>query len=72
MPYMGICFFYFYYNDLYLSLAGFSSCDELFSQTRDSSAIAGSYAYDILNQLLQFSELGHSTHIGALIIEPGK
>ncbi|KAJ6829108.1 bifunctional dethiobiotin synthetase/7,8-diamino-pelargonic acid aminotransferase, mitochondrial [Iris pallida] len=49
----------------------FNSRDELFSRSRDSSAVAGSYAAYISNQLVQFSELSHSTHIGALIIEPG-
>ena len=62
----------FFNNNFYFTHAGFSSRDELFSRIRDSSAVAGSYATYISNQLLQFSELGHSTHIGALIIEPGK
>lgn len=48
----------------------FNSRDELFSRSRDSSAVAGSYAAYISNQLVQFSELSHSTHIAALIIEP--
>ncbi|ONK70535.1 uncharacterized protein A4U43_C05F34720 [Asparagus officinalis] len=48
----------------------FNSCDELFSRNRDSSAVAGIYSAYISNQLLQFSELSHSTHIGALIMEP--
>lgn len=48
----------------------FGSRDELFCRSRDSSAVAGSYSAYISNQLLKFSEFIHSTHIGALILEP--
>lgn len=48
----------------------FDSRDEMFSRSRDSSAVAGSYAAYISKQLQQFSESSRSTHIGALIIEP--
>lgn len=48
----------------------FSSRDEIFSRSRDSSAVAGGYAAYISDQVSQISKSEQSTHIGALIIEP--
>lgn len=70
MCYVVTCFHSSFF--IILFHAGFSSRDELFSWRRDSSAVAGCYSAYISNQLLKFSELSHSTHIGALILEPGK
>ncbi|XP_072962379.1 bifunctional dethiobiotin synthetase/7,8-diamino-pelargonic acid aminotransferase, mitochondrial [Typha angustifolia] len=48
----------------------FSSLDEVFSLSRDSSDVAASYSAYISEQLSQYSALGCSTYVGALIIEP--
>ncbi|OAY69706.1 Bifunctional dethiobiotin synthetase/7,8-diamino-pelargonic acid aminotransferase, mitochondrial [Ananas comosus] len=50
----------------------FSSLDDVFSQCRDSLAIARIYSEYISEHLSKHSELSPSTHIGALIVEPGK
>ncbi|KAF8392915.1 hypothetical protein HHK36_021155 [Tetracentron sinense] len=50
----------------------FNSRDELFYGSRNCSDLAKRYSGCISEQLLQFSGLKGSVHIGALIIEPGK
>ncbi|KAK1290895.1 hypothetical protein QJS10_CPB18g00222 [Acorus calamus] len=47
-----------------------SSCDDLFSQTRDSSDLARYYSAHISQKLFQLEEPRESVYIGALIIEP--
>ncbi|KAF6138541.1 hypothetical protein GIB67_037140 [Kingdonia uniflora] len=49
----------------------FRSRDELFSGSRDYSDLAKSYSTYISRQLSSLPGLGTSTHIGALIMEPG-
>lgn len=48
----------------------FSSCDELFCQSRNSSTLASIYSAYIAEHLLPFSGPSCATRIGALIIEP--
>ncbi|XP_058113782.1 bifunctional dethiobiotin synthetase/7,8-diamino-pelargonic acid aminotransferase, mitochondrial isoform X2 [Magnolia sinica] len=48
----------------------FSSRDDIFHGSRDSSCLAGSYSAYISQQLLPFSRSDGSDHVAALIIEP--
>ncbi|KAK9099928.1 hypothetical protein Scep_023358 [Stephania cephalantha] len=50
----------------------FTSSDEIFCRSRDHSDLARHYSAYIVQKLSSFSQLGSSTRIGALIIEPGK
>lgn len=51
--------------------AGFSSRDQIFQQSRDSSALTKIYETYLSNELLS-SRNNQLTLIGALIIEPGR
>uniref|UniRef100_A0A2P2IS42 Uncharacterized protein n=1 Tax=Rhizophora mucronata TaxID=61149 RepID=A0A2P2IS42_RHIMU len=48
----------------------FSFCNQIFDKSRDKSDLAAIYSAYISEQLLQYSGLKGSVHIGALIIEP--
>ncbi|KAK6159136.1 hypothetical protein DH2020_006450 [Rehmannia glutinosa] len=50
----------------------FSSRDEIFEMSRDSSGLADLYTSFILQELMLLSDSNGLSHIGALIIEPGK
>ncbi|GFQ01905.1 bifunctional dethiobiotin synthetase/7 8-diamino-pelargonic acid aminotransferase mitochondrial [Phtheirospermum japonicum] len=50
----------------------FSSRDEIFKRSRDSSVLASLYTSSILQELQLLSDSAGLSHIGALIIEPGK
>lgn len=54
-----------------VSFSAFSSRDEIFKSNRDGSSLAGCYRSFISQVLLHRDSSGFS-HIGALIIEPGK
>lgn len=63
----------FIFNNYFiLHFLGFDHHKELFHSSRDSSDLFQCYTTYITKQLSQFSEEFEATHIGAVIIEPGK
>ncbi|EYU42431.1 hypothetical protein MIMGU_mgv1a0184291mg, partial [Erythranthe guttata] len=50
----------------------FCSRDEVFKRSRDGSALADLYTSFILQELQLLSDTNEISHVGALIIEPGK
>ncbi|KAF3561268.1 hypothetical protein DY000_02017672 [Brassica cretica] len=48
----------------------FTTRDEIFDKSRDTSALATIYSAYVSEQLQEYSESSQSAHVGALIIEP--
>lgn len=50
----------------------FCSRDDFFKRNRDSTGLASLYTSFILQELQLLSDVNGLSHIGALILEPGK
>lgn len=68
----GLELFVFINNYFIIHFLGFDHHKELFHRSRDSSDLVQCYTTYITKQLSKFSEEFEATHIGAVIIEPGK